>query len=328
VADAVGNEDSKSFEVLVQDTTAPLPQPPGDLVVVATSSGGIESTHQAIAAFAGRARARDLVDANPRAKAELPALIPLGATPVRFVFIDSAGNQAVAHATVTVVESGPGRPPGEVLSMGGDRAGPPDPRNVQAKPGPASAQLVWENPLDENFDHVDIYRSEVTEALRTTLATVNVLVYRGKGTTFKDRRVKGGVHYRYSIVSFDKEGDRSLGAIVDIVTRLSFLVAPREGALLSRPPTLRWKRKTGATYYNVQVFRGKTKILSAWPTGTSLKLSPGWRYGGRSHRLVRGIYRWYLWPGIGKRSQPRYGPLMGERTFTITATVNAATRPR
>jgi hypothetical protein len=317
VSDNVGNASSQAFVVFVQDTTPPLPQPPGDLVIVATSAAGIESTHRAIADFVARARARDLVDANPSVKAELPNTLPIGATPVSFVATDRAGNKAAAAAKVTVAELVPGRQAGQVVSLGADRVGPADASTLQAKPGAGYALLTWVNPRDPNFDHVDIYRSEVGEALRTTQATSQTLVYRGKGTSFKDRRAKPGVENRYIVVSFDKSGNRSLGAVIAVVPKQSFLLAPREGASVSKPPVLRWARTNGARYFNVQIYRGSTKILTAWPTGASLKLSTTWRYGGRVYRLTPGLYRWYVWPGLGNISAARYGALMGERTFAV-----------
>jgi hypothetical protein len=325
VTDPSGNSDSKSFDVVVVDTTAPLPQPPGDLTVVATSAAGIESTHQAIRSFVGRARARDLVDPSPQVRAELPPILPVGTSQVRFVFSDRTGNQVAVLVRVTVVELVPGRQAGQVISIGQDRLAPADPSGVQVRGGAGTAQLVWRNPGAADFDHVDIYRSEASEGPRTIQAVNEVRVYRGRGTSFKDRRVKGGVQYRYAIVSFDKAGNRSLGAVVAVVPKRSFLVSPREGARLATPPVLRWGAADGARFFNVQVFRGTTKVLSVWPTGKSLKLSRSWRYGGRVHRLVRGVYRWYVWPGFGSLSSPRYGALMGERTFTVTA---AKKKPR
>ncbi len=72
----------------------------------------------------------------------------------------------------------------------------------------------------------------------------------------------------------------------------------------------------GASYYNVQVFRGKRKILSTWPTKPRLRLRTRWHYGGQVQRLTAGTYRWYVWPGYGPRGRHRYGKLLGRRTFT------------
>ena len=95
------------------------------------------------------------------------------------------------------------------------------------------------------------------------------------------------------------------------------LLAPAPGAKVSKPPLLRWKSIKGARYYNVQLFRGKHKLLSSWPTKAHLQLRSSWTYRGRRHRLAAGRYRWYVWPGYGPRNRRHYGKLLGRRTFTM-----------
>jgi hypothetical protein len=107
------------------------------------------------------------------------------------------------------------------------------------------------------------------------------------------------------------------------------LVSPRKGAVLTVPPILRWTAIKRATYYNVQLWRVSTtaqakaakkgKILSAWPTRTSFKLQKSWRLGGKAYSLTPGKYKWYVWPGLGKRSANKYGPAIGESSFTVKA---------
>jgi hypothetical protein len=95
------------------------------------------------------------------------------------------------------------------------------------------------------------------------------------------------------------------------------------------PPLLRWKPAPRAAYYNVQLWLVRAsgqqkavrpvKVLSAWPSVTRLKLSPRWIYDGKTYRFVPGSYRWYVFPGFGKRSQARYGDLLGQSAFTVKA---------
>ena len=74
----------------------------------------------------------------------------------------------------------------------------------------------------------------------------------------------------------------------------------------------------GARYYNVQLFRGKRKLLSAWPGKPRFELERAWRFQGDRFRLKPGRrYRWMVWPGRGKRSRNDYGPLIGSGTFTV-----------
>ena len=105
------------------------------------------------------------------------------------------------------------------------------------------------------------------------------------------------------------------------VLALLALVAPTAGALLSAAPVLRWRPVAKTAYYNVQLFRGGKKILSAWPAAPSLRLAWRWKYSGATYRLDAATYRWYVWAGIGARSAGRYGALLGESGFTIAKTV-------
>jgi hypothetical protein len=95
----------------------------------------------------------------------------------------------------------------------------------------------------------------------------------------------------------------------------SALMSPRAGARVTRPPLLVWRRVRGARYYNVQIFRGRRKVLSGWPTGTRLQLRARWKYLGRRERLSPGRYRWYVWPGY--TNPRRYGALLGQSTFVV-----------
>jgi large repetitive protein len=101
----------------------------------------------------------------------------------------------------------------------------------------------------------------------------------------------------------------------------SALLAPRSGARVTKPPLLVWRRVARARYYNVQLFRGKQKILSAWPTRARLRLQARWKFAGRVRRLTPGAYRWYVWPGYGVPSARNYGQLLGQSTFVVARSV-------
>ncbi|HKI93600.1 MAG TPA: hypothetical protein VJ986_14955, partial [Gaiellaceae bacterium] len=161
---------------------------------------------------------------------------------------------------------------------------------------------------------VEVFRS----GSRGTSSPVESSVYRGTGTFFVDRSVRVRTRYRYLVASFDSAGNRSAGMVATATARAVLLLAPADGSKLSRLPVLRWKKVARTAYYNVQLYRGAKKILSAWPTATSLRLSPAWRYQGRRYTLAAGgTYHWYVWPGLGVRSAGRYGPLLGDRLFTL-----------
>jgi hypothetical protein len=95
------------------------------------------------------------------------------------------------------------------------------------------------------------------------------------------------------------------------------LVAPADGARVTAPPTLHWRPAPGATYYNVQLFRGGRKVLSLWPGSTRVTLKRQWVFGGQSVTLSPGAYRWYVWPGYGAHRAQKYGSLLGSSTFKL-----------
>ena len=88
-------------------------------------------------------------------------------------------------------------------------------------------------------------------------------------------------------------------------------------AIVSGAPLFRWAPVGGASYFNLQLFRGRTKVLSAWPRLARLNLPGRWRYDDRDQRLEPGVYTWYVWPGYGDRADARYGQLLGKSRFRV-----------
>ena len=127
--------------------------------------------------------------------------------------------------------------------------------------------------------------------------------------------MRNGTRYTYTLTAVDQAGNVTQQTVTS--TPGARLLAPLPGARLSSPPSLSWTAVSKAAYYNVQLFKGKTKILSAWPTKAGLQLKRTWRFGGHRHRLARGTYRWYVWPGFGPRKAARYGHVVGSATFSI-----------
>ena len=143
------------------------------------------------------------------------------------------------------------------------------------------------------------------------------VVYQGSATAFKDTRVRNGVHYLYTVTALDAAGNTGLSTIV--AKPGLRLIAPAGAASLSAPPLLRWTADGKADYYNVQLYRGNRKVLSAWPKRAGFQLASKWSYRGHRYRLRPGKYRWYVWPGFGRRSAVRYGAAIGSSTFVVTA---------
>jgi hypothetical protein len=140
-------------------------------------------------------------------------------------------------------------------------------------------------------------------------------LYEGRPAGLTDGRVGNRRRYRYVVTAIDQAGNASR-RVVSVVPGPR-LLTPRGGAGVTAPPLLGWVRVHRATYYNVQLFRGDRKLLSAWPSSASLQLRPRWRFAGHARRLSPGRYRWYVWPGFGPRSERRFGGLVGNRSFVV-----------
>jgi hypothetical protein len=127
--------------------------------------------------------------------------------------------------------------------------------------------------------------------------------------------VRNKRRYRYVLTLTDQAGNRASRELSAVPKRE--LLSPQRRAIVSAPPLLRWTPVRGARYYNVQLFRGSRKLLSAWPRRASLQLQWKWRFRGKRYRLKPATYRWYVWPGKGARSARRYGERIGARSFVL-----------
>jgi hypothetical protein len=140
------------------------------------------------------------------------------------------------------------------------------------------------------------------------------VLYEGNSGSFTDLRPRNGVRYTYKISAKDIAGNVTQRTIS--VTPGARLIAPAPNARVTRAPLLRWTPVRGASFYNVQLFKG-ARLLSTWPLHASLQLSNGWRYRGAQYRLVPGRYTWYVWPGFGALSTAHYGAPIGHRSFVV-----------
>jgi hypothetical protein len=177
--------------------------------------------------------------------------------------------------------------------------------------------LTWVLPTSPSFAYVLVSRSRARAGGTRRPAARELVVYQGRRRRFVDRHLKNKVVYRYVVVAVSATGTRSAGVAVLARPSLRALAAPAANERVSSPPLLRWVPTKKATYYNVQLFFGKQKLLSKWPSVAHLELRRSWSYGGTTHRLRAGRYTWYVWPGFGSRSKARYGPLLGQSTFVV-----------
>jgi Big-like domain-containing protein len=217
--------------------------------------------------------------------------------------VDAAGNADATPATATWTVAGVG--PASI-----DRTPPANVGRLRRSVGYGRLQLRWTKPPDADFDHVAVY---VSTSAKTA---PRKLVYSGTAQSYRDRRFKNGGYHRYLVVSYDhaKNASRGSGAIV---SPSALLQTPKNGSAVRRPPTFRWAPVRGASFYNVQLFRRGSKVLSAWPKKPHQSLTRRWAYLGRRHALRPGTYVWYVWPGFGPERKSRYGQLLGQGTFRV-----------
>ena len=178
---------------------------------------------------------------------------------------------------------------------------------LTAKARNRSVELSWVASADAS--RVEIVRTAGARAVKAT-------VYRGAGRTFTDTGLENGVRHRYEVTAYDEAENTASGSVEALPQAPLF--GPAAGAKVSAPPVLAWRAVEGATYYNVQVWH-KRRVLSMWPSGTSLRLKRSWTYKGKRYHLTPGRYRWYVWPGLGQRAQKRYGRLIGSSSFVVVS---------
>jgi hypothetical protein len=312
--DAHTNVGAASFTITVRDTTKPVLNAPGPATFSSGGASQLSKSDPKVAAWLAAASATDLVDGRVPVTNDAPELLPLGVTVITFTARDQADNVSTSQSRLTVVT-------GEAPPANLDTTPPGEVRNLKVRPGDGFIELTWVLPKDADFDHLTISRSTAT-------GSTNQTVYSGRGKRLKDRHLRNGIAYRYILVTLDTVGNRSLGAAARATPKRVALYSPVDGAVVTKPPVLRWARISSASYYNLQVYRlGASpqsrvalpgqKVLSVWPTNAYHALTKKWKFAGRTRRLTAGSYVWFVWPGFGLQKANRYGALLGQSTFVV-----------
>jgi hypothetical protein len=300
--DPLGNVGTVSFSVTVRDTTAPSINAP-DASFTATDASGIARTDPAVASYLTGISASDLVSGTTLTTTT-PDRLPIGVTTIVVTARDAAGNQSQKNVTLTVLEPGKKAPPPDFTAPG-------PVRNAKATAGDGKIVLTWLNPAAADLRSIRIVRTAVGSDTKTT-------VFNGLARTVTIKGLKNGVAYRFELVAFDKAGNSSRPVVVSATPEAAPLALPKPGTRVAEPPLLRWARVPSAAYFNVQLYRGGKKVLSAWPTVARLQLQAAWTYDKRAYTLKPGTYTWYVWPGVGARSAAVYGQLLGKSQFVVT----------
>ena len=244
--------------------------------------------------------------------------------PVKITFVGTDGTSGIAGCS-SATYAGPDSANATVSGTCTDRAGnvgrasvqlaydsdPPTLGRVTVKHGNRSVLLSWRCSADTRVVHVT--RSGGKRSSRRSGAkNAPELLYSGTGSTYRDKGLRPGAKYRYTVTAFDTATNAASKTVA--VRATGRLINPFPGQRVSARPHLAWLPVKGASYYNVQLIRGH-RILSAWPTRTGLTLQRSWVYAGHRYELRPGLYRWYVWPGFGVRGKAKYGRLLGSSTF-------------
>jgi hypothetical protein len=229
--------------------------------------------------------------------------------PVGLGFRGSDATSGIASCTGTTY-AGPDASPARITGGCTDAAGnaasatfplaydatPPPTPHVTLRPGNRRMTLRWSK----------LGAGELASVSRSRAGKKAASVFSGKAAGFTDRRLRNGRRYRYTVAIRDQAGNRARAGIVAVPTA-SRLLLPAKGARMRSAPLLVWKGVKRASYYNVQVFRGRHKAFSLWPRKQQLRLP----------HLRPGRYRWFLWGGFGRRAAHRYSGLLGSSSFSI-----------
>ena len=214
-------------------------------------------------------------------------------------------------------ENGAATVNGGCTDMAGNTAGstahlaydatPPVLSEVRERSTATADKLVWSS--SSASDRVVVLRAVRGRKGQTT-------VFDGSAGKFNDSKIHAGAQYLYTVQSIDEAGNASnvvsIAGLPKVLTLQKTPFVPRA----AQSPILRWRRVSGAAYYNVQLYRGSKRIYAAWPRMHQAGLPPTWKWSGHRFRLTPGRYHWYVWAGFGPRTLARYH-FVGSARFVI-----------
>lgn len=260
------------------------------------------------------------------AAARAPDHAPFFTAPVAIAFTGTDATSGVAGCTA-LTYSGPDAPAATVPGTCRDRAG-----NTSA-PAPFALAYDATAPALTGVtatlgadDRPTVAWTPATDAQTVTLTRqpgAVTLLDRAPATTrsFTDAALAAGTTNTYTITLADAAGNATTAtasASAPAAVAAKTKAKAKSKATTTRP-TLRWRTRPGARYYNFQLYRNGRKVLSAWPTRPHYTLRASWRLNRKTYKLTAGRYRWYVWPGYGPRSRHRYGRLHAKGALTYPA---------
>jgi hypothetical protein len=242
--------------------------------------------------------------------------------PVKVAFTGQDGGSGLADCTAPVTYGGPDGNPAKVVGQCRDAVG-----HVSA---PVAFELRYDHTKPAR-PALEVRRTDGAVILSWTKPADAVralvvrapgrkgkkpgLVYAGNGLRLVDRSARAPTKYWYEVRVYDQAGNVASRTLA--VQPATGILAPTAGAAVRRAPLVRWAPVRKARFYNVQLWRGRTKILTTWPVTPRLRLQDTWTFAGRTQHLQNGRYQLYVWPAFGTLSAPRYGAPVGRVGFTV-----------
>jgi hypothetical protein len=244
------------------------------------------------------------------------------------VVIDKAGHVSVFSTTVTVANAAPPPAPDPVpvdptgtvppavtppviTNPTKDPTAPNAPTKVtftlprsKAPTGTLAVRLGWVKPTASDLARVVV----VLNLRRPPRSPADgTKVYTGLGTSTSLKLKVGSTGY-LALFAYDTSDNRSSPARKVVSLAPLIPLRPTTGSSVTISPRLTWTAQTGTAYYNVQLFRNGSRVLTGWPTTAAFSIPAG--------KLKPGTYVWFVWPAVKHGTgDPTFGKLIGRATF-------------
>jgi hypothetical protein len=242
--------------------------------------------------------------------------------PVKVAFAGQDGGSGVAACTAPVTYAGPDGNPAKLAGQCRDAVGhlsapvafelrydhtKPARPLIKARRTSRGIAVSW-------TAQRDVVRTEVRRSPGGKGKKPGI-VFAGKGLKIVDRNAKSPSRYWYEVRVYDQAGNAASRTLA--VQPSTGILLPAGGAVVKKAPLVRWVPVAKARFYNVQLWQGRKKLLTTWPSETRFRLGETWRFGGRTQRLRNGKYQVYVWPAFGTLARPQYGKLVGRVDFVV-----------
>jgi hypothetical protein len=332
--DLLGTADGPGLTVVIdQDSptgsVAVAPVAPGNVLTgVVTVSGTSADTASGVASSVFHVGAAGSCGSG----AVIPSTwdtttVPNGSYTVCNVVIDNAGHVAVFAVPVTVANPVAPPPPPPVVgapsgvvssappvvapSVPADTTAPKPPTRLsvilpraKASTGTVPVTLRWVKPTAS-----DLARVVVVLNLRHAPHSPSngSTIYHGLGSSAVLKLAAGGTGY-VALFAYDHSGNVSKPAQKVVSLAPLIPLRPFTGSTVTTAPRLTWTSQKATAYYNVQLFRNGTRVLTGWPSQAAFTIPAG--------KLKPGTYVWFVWPAIRHATgAPTFGTLIGRATF-------------